>query len=97
MRYKNNTIKKDKNNIRYYKPTIVPNVPIKDTDIFVYPLYGDRLDTIANRHYGDSNLWWIIAKANEIGKGKIGLDPEKKLRIPTEIGDIIELVENNNL
>ena len=97
MRYKNNTIKKDINDVRYYKPRIIPNVPIKDTDIFVYPLYGDRLDTIANRHYGDSNLWWIIAKANEIGKGKIGLDPEKKLRIPTEIGDIIELVENNNL
>ena len=97
MRYETVKIKKDLNGIRHYASSMVPNIPIKDTDIFVYPLYGDRLDTIANRHYGDSNLWWIIAKANEIGKGKIGLDPEKKLRIPTEIGDIIELVENNNL
>ena len=96
MRYKNNRIKKDKNNIRYYKPTIVPNIPLKDSDIFAYPIYGDRFDTIANRYYNDSNLWWIIAKANELGKGQIGLDPEKKIRIPTEIGDIIELVENSN-
>ena len=97
MRYKNSKIFKDRNNIRYYKSTIVPNIPIRDTDIFAYPLYGDRFDTIANRYYGDPNLWWIIAKANEIGKGKISPDPEKKLRIPTEIEPILEPVINSNL
>ena len=96
MRYKNNTIKKYINNVRYYKPRIIPNVPIKDTDIFVYPLYGDRFDTIAQRYYNDSNLWWIIAKANEISNGKISPDPLKKLRIPTEIDDIIESINNAN-
>ena len=97
MRYKGNIVKKDKNNIRYYKPRIVPNIPIKDTDIFVYPLYGDRFDTLAQRYDEDSNLWWIIAKANEISNGKISPDPEKKLRIPTEIEPILESVVNSNL
>ena len=55
---------------------MVPNIPIKDTDVFLYPIFGDRLDTIAQRFYGDANLWWIIAKANEIGNGQIGLDLE---------------------
>jgi len=96
MRYNNLRIKKDINGIRHYPPSNVPNVPIKDSDIFVYPIFGDRLDTIASRYYGDPGLWWIIAKANEIGEGRIGLDMEKKLRIPTEISDIIELVEQNN-
>ena len=96
MRYKNSKIFKDRNNIRYYKSTIVPNIPIRDTDIFAYPLYGDRFDTIANRYYGDPNLWWIIAKANEISNGKISPDPLKKLRIPTEIDDIIESINNAN-
>ena len=96
MRYKNNIIKKDKNNVRYYKPRIIPNVPIKDTDIFIYPLYGDRIDTLAQRYYEDSSLWWIIAKANEIGNGKIAPSPEEKLRIPTEIDDILELIDNLN-
>ena len=82
--------KKDKNNIRYYKPRIVPNIPIKDTDIFVFPLYGDRFDTLAQRYYGDSNLWWVIAKANHLSDGKIGVDPEKKMRIPQEIEKILE-------
>ena len=96
MRYDTAKIKKDKDGVRYYRPTIVPNIPIKDTDIFVFPVYGDRFDIMAQRYYNDSNLWWIIAKANNIGEGRIGLDMEKKLRIPTEIGDIIDLVEINN-
>ena len=96
MRYKTAKVRRNKDGTRYHKPTIVPNIPIKDSDIFVYPVYGDRFDTIAQRYYNDSTLWWIIAKANELGKGQIGLDPEKKIRIPTEIGDIIELVENSN-
>ena len=96
MRYKNSIIKKDKDGKRYYRPTIVPNIPIKDSDIFVYPVYGDRFDTIAYRYYGDSNLWWIIAKANELSKGKLSPDPEFKLRIPTEIDDILESIVSSN-
>ena len=96
MRYNNLKINKDADGNRYYTPSTVPNIPIKDTDIFVYPVFGDRLDTLASRYYSDANLWWIIAKANEIGGGRIGLDMEKKLRIPIEINDIIESVEQNN-
>ena len=96
MRYDSAKVRKDKNGTRYYKPTVVPNVPIKDSDIFVYPIYGDRFETIAQRYYNDSTLWWIIAKANELSKGQISADPLKKLRIPTEIDDILESVEKSN-
>jgi len=96
MRYKTAKVKKDKNGTRYYKPTVVPNVPIKDSDIFVYPVYGDRFDIMAQRYYNDSTLWWIIAKANELSKGQISADPLKKLRIPTEIDDILESVQKSN-
>ena len=96
MRYDSAKVRKDKNGTRYYKPTIVPNVPIKDSDIFVYPIYGERFETIAQRYYNDSTLWWIIAKANELSKGQISADPLKKLRIPTEIDDILESVEKSN-
>ena len=96
MRYDTAKVKKDKNGTRYYKPTVVPNVPIKDSDIFVYPIYGDRFDTIAQRYYNDSSLWWIITKANELSKGQISADPLKKIRIPTEIDDILESVQKSN-
>ena len=96
MRYDSAKVRKDKNGTRYYKPTIVPNVPIKDSDIFVYPVYGDRFETIAQRYYNDSTLWWIIAKANELSRGEISPDPLKKIRIPTEIDDILESVQKSN-
>ena len=96
MRYSNTIIKKDKDGKRYYKPTIVPNIPIKDSDIFVYPVYGDRFDIIAQKYYGDSNLWWIIAKANELSRGELSPNPGFKLRIPTEIDDILEAVNLSN-
>ena len=96
MRYKNTQTKRDKDGKRYYRPTIVPNIPIKDSDIFVFPVYGDRFDIIAQRYYNDSNLWWIIAKANELSNGKLAPDPLKKLRIPIEIDDILESVAQSN-
>ena len=96
MRYDTAKIKKDKDGVRYYRPTIVPNIPIKDTDIFVFPVYGDRFDIMAQRFYNDSNLWWIIAKANELSDGTLAPDPLKKLRIPIEIDDILESVTQSN-
>ena len=88
MRYTNSKIKRDKDGKRYYKPTIVPNVPIKDSDIFVYPVFGDRFDTMAYRYYGDSNLWWIIAKANGI-RGKVALESGTVIRIPGNVTKVI--------
>ena len=96
MRYETVKIRRDLNGVRHYASSMVPNIPIKDTDIFVYPLYGDRFDTMAQRYYNDSNLWWIIAKANEVSDGKISPDPLKKLRIPTEIDDILDSVIKSN-
>ncbi|MAH43608.1 hypothetical protein CL614_07885 [archaeon] len=88
-RYAHTKIKKNKDGRRVLKPTIYPRIPIRDTDIFIYPKYGDRLDIIAFKHYGDTSLWWIIAKANDIDKGTIRLDPTKQIRIPIEIEPIL--------
>jgi|TARA_B100000287_G_scaffold267211_1_gene251342 hypothetical protein len=92
MRYDSISIKKDKDGTRYYSPSLIPNIPLKDSDKFVFPIIGDRLDTVAQRYYGDSNLWWIIAKANEISRGQIGLDPEKMIRIPGDIDSILKII-----
>ena len=90
MRYTTVTILKDKDGKRYYKPIIVKEIPLKDSDLYIYPFPGDRFDMLAQRYYGDSNLWWIIAKANDMSDGRIGVDPEKKLRIPQEIKSILD-------
>ncbi len=96
MRYKYTQIRKDRNGNRYYKPTIIPNIPLSDSDIFINPKPGERLDLLAHKFYGNSNLWWIIAKANELTNGTIGLSTEKKLRIPTKIQPILESIERGS-
>ena len=70
-----------------------PKIPIRDSDIFIYPRFGDRLDNLAYKYYNDVSLWWIIAKANNLDAAHIGLDVDKQIRIPMEITPILTKLE----
>lgn len=96
MRYDNAKILRDRDGNRYFRPTIVPNIPLQDSDIFMFPREGERFDTLAQKYYGDSTLWWIIAKANELNNGKLALDPDQKIRIPMNIDTILDSVRLSN-
>lgn len=43
---------------------------------------NDHIDIVANRFYGDSMLWWVIAVANNIELVPIQLNEGQLLRIP---------------
>ena len=88
-RYKYTKIKSRVDGKRTFKPTMYPKIPIRDSDVFIYPKFGDRLDNLAYKYYKDVSLWWIIAKANNLDKAEIGLNVEKQIRIPTDIQPII--------
>ena len=91
-RYIDTRIKRNKDLNRVYSYTLYPKIPIKNSDIFIAPTYGTRLDILANEYYKDPTLWWIIAQANGI-KGFTALYTENfkgQLRIPTEIQDILD-------
>jgi|TARA_B100001123_G_C15340000_1_gene1034453 hypothetical protein len=94
-RYKSAKYKIDKNGKRYFLPTIVPQIPLSDSDIFIRPVVGERFDSLAQKFYGDSSLWWIIAKANNLSNGSIVLDSEKKIRIPINIQVILSNLERS--
>jgi nucleoid-associated protein YgaU len=85
----------DKSGVRVYKSTYYPEIPIEDSDIFILSKFGDRFDLLAHRYYGDTTLWWIIAKANGI-RGKAALEPGTQLRIPTDVTMILSRLENLN-
>ena len=91
-RYKNTRVKKDRDGKNYYSAKIIRGIPLSDGDLFVFPVDGDRFDTLAQRYYNDSNLWWIIAKANNMIDGTMGLDPEKRVRVPLDIEKILQSV-----
>ena len=89
-RYQYTGIKIDKHTgNRVMKTTLYPEIRIADGDQFVYPLDGDRLENLAYRYYGDSTLWWIIAKANDIRDGSFGFKADVKIRIPSNVPRII--------
>ncbi len=92
-RYDDILLKFNKKGQRVLVPTVYPTIPISDSDQFVYPQDGDRLDNLAYKYYNDAYLWWVIAQANELGKGRTILNPNFQIRIP---GNITTIVANFN-
>lgn len=91
-RYNNTPRKIDKSGIRVYQTTYYPEIKISDSDVFIMPKEGQRLDNLAYKYYGDTTLWWIIAKANGI-KGVAVPPIDEPIRIP---GNITNIIENFN-
>tara|TARA_B100002019_G_scaffold283237_1_gene289449 strand:+ start:32 stop:391 length:360 start_codon:yes stop_codon:yes gene_type:complete len=94
-RYDTTPKKTDKSGARVYSTTFYPEIPIRDTDIFITSVFGQRLENLAYKYYGDTSLWWIISKANGI-RGQMGLKPGTLLRIPQDVTRIIENFNNIN-
>ena len=67
-------------NITSYRTTIYSSIPETNSDIYVITQHGDRLDNLAFQFYGDVNLWWYIAKANNLSFMTIPIGTS--LRIP---------------
>ena len=53
------------------------------------------MDNLAFNHYGDSTLWWVISKANEL-KGRTALFAGEIIRIPADITGIMENFQKIN-
>lgn len=75
---------------KYYPTFRYPTIEEKITDIYIIGSYTDRLDNLAYSYYKDPTLWWIIAEANNIGKGDLSVSVGKQIRIPIDIQSIIE-------
>ena len=89
---------KSSGNKIYLKNVKYPPIPLDITDIYIISKDGDRLDNLANEFYKDSDLWWIISKANpnKISRDSFFIKSGLQIRIPTEIEDILEDFEQTN-
>ena len=94
-RYSTTRKKVDRSGIKVYTTTLYPEMPIQNSDQFIYTKEGERLDKHADKYYADHTLWWIIAKANGI-RGKIALEPSELIRIPGNSTQIIQKFKNLN-
>ena len=95
-RYSSTPQKMNKKGQRVLVPTLYPTIPLSDSDRFIFPKDGSRLDNLAFKFYNDASLWWIIAQANGLGKGRTILNPNFQIRIPGNVTQIISDFENLN-
>ena len=82
-RYSNTKLSKNKKNITKLSTTIYEDVPKLNTDIYVITQEGDRLDNLAFEYYQNQNLWWFIARANNLKT--MNIPAGTKLRIPSSV------------
>ncbi len=83
-RYKQ-TNKISEKGTNYYGTTVYEKVEEKNSDGYFIAQEGDRCDNLANRFYGDSTLWWFIAKVNNLTTNNIPAGTS--LRIPANTKD----------
>ena len=79
-----NTKKVKKNKKSYYQTTIYSKVSEKNTDMYFIAQEGDRCDNLANRFYGDSKLWWFIARVNNLTTNNIPAGTSLRIPISTK-------------
>jgi len=79
-----NTKKSIKNKKSYYDTTIYKKVPEKNSDSYFIAQEGDRCDNLAVRFYGNSSLWWFIAKVNNLTTNNIPAGTSLRIPISTE-------------
>jgi hypothetical protein len=75
---------------RAYLTTQYPTIPVGSSDIFISTNETTKLDSLAQKYYSDSTLWWIIARANSLGKGTLEVPEGTLLRIPQNVFSIVQ-------
>ena len=90
-RYNKSRIFKDENGTRYLNRVEYPPIPIRDTDIFIRGIFGQTFMNLANQYYGEKDLWWIRARANNQAEA-IYMIPGKEYRNQKDTGLLLQEV-----
>ena len=97
-RYDNIQIIKKEGERKFTETVVYPVINPSINDIYIITKQGDRLDNLAWEYYRDPSLWWIIARANNIGKGTLFPEVGVQLRIPDDVESLQnEYNELNNV
>jgi hypothetical protein len=94
-RYQYTEIIKSKMGDRILESTLYPDIPKSPDDFYLISRPGDRLDLLSQEFYKTPAYWWVLAIANSFVKGSLYVPPNKQIRIPANIGDIIANLESS--
>lgn len=95
-RYDSTSIEPRFDGKRVYRTTQYPEIRPQPSDTIVISNEGDYLDTLAYKYYGDPTLYWIIALANSLGRGRMSVPPGLQIRLPINVNEILVQFHNLN-
>ena len=97
-RYDNIQIIKKEGERKFTETVVYPVINPSINDTYIITKQGDRLDNLAWEYYRDPSLWWILARANNMGKGTLFPEVGVQLRIPDDVESLQnEYAELNNV
>lgn len=85
------------NTVQFWELDLLPEIPPSPADYYYYVNQNDRIDLLATRFYGDPNLWWVIAVANDLNILPTDLQVGATLRIPSPAYVTETLFSANNV
>jgi hypothetical protein len=95
-RYDSATVRTDDNGNRIFGSVIYPDVQPQPEDVVITAESGTRLDELAFQYYNDAKLWWIIAVANQLGRGSLEVEAGTRVRIPQGISNVLNEYQRLN-
>ena len=92
-RYESTKTIKNSDLTNKFETVTYPKFERKESDIYIITRKLERLDILASKYYDDARYWWVLARANNLGKGTLSVQPGIQLRIPQNITDIFGELE----
>jgi len=69
---------------RVFRSTRPTKIEERIDDLIITVNEGDRMDLLANKFYGASKLWFVIASVNNLTNGSMHIPVGTQLRIPAK-------------
>lgn len=83
--------------INYRASTRYPDIPLSESDVYIYTIRGDRLDNLAYQFYKDPTYWWILLVANpDLPNDSLYPTLGFQLRIPQDLTSIMNAFNELN-
>lgn len=95
-RYNKAEKRETEDNEKFYETRFLPDVERRPTDVIITVDKPQRLDRIAFQYYDDAKLWWVVAAANNIGRGDWNVSAGTRLRIPQNLSAIASETKDIN-
>ena len=95
-RYQQASRRQNEDKETFYKTQILPDIDRRPEDAIITIETPDRLDRLAFRFYDDSKLWWVLAAANNLGRGDWAVPAGTRLRVPQNLSEISSEIRTTN-